>query len=73
MTTLKLKRKDHKIEMDDELIEAKVRELLSANDIEGTLVYVAEQFDNYSGNLIEKSLEIAKEVGCQGYIDGSTL
>ena len=61
------------MEMDDELIEAKVRELLTANDIEGTLVYVAEQFDNYSGNLIEKSLEIAKEVGCQGYIDGSTL
>ena len=59
--------------MDNEAIEAKVRELLQANDIEGALVYVTEQFDNYSGNLIDKSLEIAKEVGCQGYIDGSDL
>jgi hypothetical protein len=59
--------------MDDEIIEAKVKELLTANDIEGTLMYVTEQFDNYSGNLIEKSLEIAREVGCQGYIDGSGL
>ncbi len=59
--------------MDDEINEAKVKELLTANDIEGTLMYVTEQFDNYSGNLIEKSLEIAREVGCQGYIDGSGL
>ena len=54
---------------DDEEIEAYLRETLAAKDISLAEEVILEQNENYSGNLIEKSFEIAAEVGCQEFID----
>ena len=54
---------------EDEETEEYLREALADQDIELAEAIVMEQYGNYSGNLLEKSFEIAEEVGCQAFID----
>ena len=54
---------------EDEEIEDYLREALAAGDISLAEEVILEQNGNYSGDLIEKSFEIAAETGCQEFID----
>ena len=54
---------------DDEDTEAFLREALSAHDVDLAEEVILEQQNNYSGNLLKKSFEIAAEVGCHEFID----
>lgn len=56
---------------EDDEIEEYLRKTLADGDISLAEEVLLEQYGNYSGNLIEKSLEIAAEVGCQEFIDKS--
>lgn len=53
---------------DDEDIEEYLREILSAGDADLAGEVVLEQSENYSGDLLRKSLEIAEETGCREFI-----
>ena len=50
-------------------IEEYLKAALAAGDIELAEEVVLEQSANYDGDLIAKSFELAKEVGCQEFID----
>jgi hypothetical protein len=56
-------------EPDAEQIEAWVREALAAGDADLAGAVILEHFLNYPGNLLEKALEIAEEVGCREFIE----
>jgi hypothetical protein len=54
---------------DNEQIEEWVREALAAGDADLAGAIILEHFLNYSGDLLERALEIASEEGCQEFID----
>ena len=52
-----------------EEIDAWLRDALSAGDVELAEGIVLEHYGDYPGNLIERTMEIAAETGCQEFID----
>ncbi len=54
---------------EDETIEEWLTEALSAGDIKLAEEIILEHNENYSGDILAKSFEIAEEVGCQAFID----
>ncbi len=54
---------------EDDEIEEYLRKALSDGNLSLAEEVILEHNGNYSGNLIEKSFEIAEEVGCQEFID----
>lgn len=60
---------DEEIIPEDEEIEAYLTDAIEAHDLRLTEAIVLEQYENYSGNLIEKALEIAERVGFQELLD----
>ena len=60
---------DEEVIPDDDQIEGWLKEALASGDVELAEEIVLEHSVNYSGDLIERSFEIAEEVGCQEFID----
>ncbi len=54
---------------DDAEIEEYLRKVMSAGDADLAEEVVLEQSENYSGDLLKKSVEIAEETGCREFID----
>ena len=54
---------------EDDEIEEYLRKVLSDGNLSLAEEVILEHNGNYSGNLIEKSFEIAEEVGCREFID----
>ena len=54
---------------EDEEIEEYLKKALADGDVSLAEEVVMEHNGNYSGDLIEKSFELAAEVGCQEFID----